>query len=203
MKALTKERQYFGRFQIEQQRFDKFFKELHDTGARLVFFCEGPDNAGDLKEQIRKKTMKSNRAKSVIAESRDTLKVFGNIGFSTYWLEDLAKKYGQVKMGKEECYYRELASFATNNRAFAVIAENSDLMVYPGRWRYWHAGELLLEKMITKEYRKFDFYKDLNMNNGQIALFATLLGTKNYFPEEHLTVKKMISFLFLSALFGI
>jgi hypothetical protein len=70
----------------------------------------------------------------------------------------------------------ETAAFATKNNALAVIADDSDYLIYKGNWRYWSARQLDLNDLSTMEYDRRALWDCLNLSEDQMKIFATIAG---------------------------
>lgn len=70
----------------------------------------------------------------------------------------------------------EIAHYATKNNALAVIAEDTDFLIFEGEWKYWSSKSLNHISLTTLEYNKVALRSCLGLSARQMPLFATLGG---------------------------
>lgn len=101
------------------------------------------------------------------------------------FLSELATKYGRrVVSTTTECD-AEIAQFACQNPSvIAVIAEDSDFLIFPGKWRYFSTQNLNLETLETKEYSRVALRRFLALDDKQLTIFATIAGNDILRYEE-------------------
>jgi hypothetical protein len=174
-----------GRYQVYEKLYHTLFQRLLASGAELVFFVDGPvqeakdqvwldrqnekyHNCIGILEQIAAKKP----AEKIISESRN----IPNIHLFLSELESICKLYGRVYVSYYHECDLEIAAFATMNNALAVIADDSDYLIYKGNWRYWSARQLDLNDLSTMEYDRRALWDCLNLSEDQMKIFATIAG---------------------------
>lgn len=92
-------------------------------------------------------------------------------------IELLAKKYGQrIVTVTKECD-AELARFACSNQSvIAVLGDDTDFLIFPGKWKYLSIGELNLDNLHTKEFSRTALRKYLDLNDKQLMVLSTIAG---------------------------
>jgi hypothetical protein len=92
-------------------------------------------------------------------------------------VEETAKKYGKlIKTITQECD-TEIAKYASEKRAFAVLAEDSDFLIFKGDWKYFSLHDLDIFRLTTKEFNKKALWNHLGLENFyQMAMLATMAG---------------------------
>lgn len=86
-----------------------------------------------------------------------------------------ARKYFTFIFQNVECD-TELSRYATMNNAVAVVADDTDFLIYEGNWKYWSARSLNLAKLTTREYCRPALRMALGLTQKQLPIFATLAG---------------------------
>lgn len=70
------------------------------------------------------------------------------------------------------------------NNAVAVIADDTDFLIYEGNWKYWSARNLKFDEMTTMEYSRSALRVALGLAQKQLPIFATLSGN-DIIHQEH------------------
>lgn len=92
-------------------------------------------------------------------------------------LSKLAKKYGTLIVTVDKECDTEMAQFACNNqRVLAIMADDSDFLIFPGKWRYFSLRELNMETLDTKEFSRTAIRDYLQLNDKEMVLLSTLNG---------------------------
>lgn len=79
----------------------------------------------------------------------------------------------------------ELARYATINNAVAIIADDTDFLIYEGNWKYWSARNLKFNELSTMEYSRSALRATLGLAPKQLPTFATLAGN-DIIRQEHI-----------------
>nr|XP_029717483.1 constitutive coactivator of PPAR-gamma-like protein 1 [Aedes albopictus] len=171
-----------GRFNLAYAVMDEFLAKLKSLGARLEFFYDGP--AQDAKNATwceRQDYRYTKMVELVAAVDRgadmDTLlnQYAMPLNFR-YPLRCIAKKYGEYRVAIAQECDQELATYATNVNALAIISDDSDFLIYKGTWKYWSSRQLELSTLFTMEYNRDALVRHLGLRYEQMPLFATLCG---------------------------
>ena len=88
---------------------------------------------------------------------------------------EIAKKYGRVVRANREGD-QEIVFLANKHKAFAVISDDTDFLIFGGNWRFWSAQTMDLDKKTIKEYDKVALRSHLGLSYSRLILFATLAG---------------------------
>lgn len=98
-------------------------------------------------------------------------------------LEDIARQYGSMTMAIDAECDTEIAEYASTNPAvLAVLAEDSDFLIFPGNWRYFSLRYLDRNSLITNEYNRRALRHELKLNDKELACLSTIGG--NNFIEN-------------------
>ncbi|KXJ76590.1 hypothetical protein RP20_CCG009346 [Aedes albopictus] len=181
---------YFGgRFNLAYVAIDEFFGKLKGLGAQLVFFYDGPvqDEKSEnwCKRQDERYTRRLDMLDAIESgTSVDVLMKKYEIPHNTlYPLKYIARQYGEFRLAISRECDQELAAFATRANALAIIADDSDFLIYEGSWKYWSCRELELSTLSTMELSRVALAKFLCLSSEQMPLFATL-GGNDVMPYE-------------------
>lgn len=148
--------------------------------ANLVFFEDGPDVKV---KEITKTNRRRDRedADTQIVKQIDEgkplreLTNFPRIRTSLSFL----KKFGQLFITVTKECDTELARYASNDPSvLAVLAEDTDFLIFPGSWRYFSMENIDLKDkdMMTIEYSRTALRNHLGLNDKQMIILSTLGG---------------------------
>jgi hypothetical protein len=199
-----------GRYQVFESRYHTLFQRLIGAGAELVFFIDGPLQETKLPEWLRRQNDRylscltildqiraGKPAQKIIAGNRNVPQV--RLYFVQ--LKDICMAYGQLHIA---CYNEcdlAVAAFASKHNALAVIADDSDYLMFEGNWRYWSAEQLNLTYLTTMEYDRDALRTYLGLSWLQMQIFASLAGNDRIKLEDvqvfELTISCFNSFLYI------
>lgn len=176
---------YGGRHFQMQEYFRSIMEKF--SGCKLVFFTDC--NMQDVKknEWMRRQDENFHKYQNLYTEIGEyiTPNRLARIGCDMalrsvcFEIERLASGFGEFRYSYKRESDVEIARYASENIAFAVISSDSDFLIFPGEWRLW-AGELYLDNsgsIITKEYDRNALINLVSLPYGpKLSLFATLLG---------------------------
>ena len=109
----------------------------------------------------------------IINSERDMPSVTSHL----YIVEVLAEKYGSLTLSINRECDAEMAQFAYRNpRVLAILADDSDFLIYPGNWRYFSLRDLNQESLQTMEYNRHALRDYLQLNDNELILLSTLNG---------------------------
>lgn len=88
-----------------------------------------------------------------------------------------AKQYGRVILSLTKECDRELAQFASSNPAvIAILADDSDFLIFPGSWQYWSLNQLDLQTLTTMEFSRTALRNHLKLKDKQLIVLSTIAG---------------------------
>uniref|UniRef100_A0A336KCY8 CSON007321 protein n=1 Tax=Culicoides sonorensis TaxID=179676 RepID=A0A336KCY8_CULSO len=170
-------------------RVRTFFQCLKDAGAKFVFFSDGPPqedkHATWFKRQNQKyedhlkvidKIDRHYSIKKLVDDHVSGKDELPSNNMTQSLLRAVCKEFGELHVSIHNECDLELAAFATQNNAYAILADDSDFLIYPGRWRYWSIKNIDEEKFTTLGYNRVALRSALSLSEHQMPLFAALGG---------------------------
>lgn len=169
---------------------DQLFQSLKEAGAELVFFEDGvvqPIKHGEWCKRQDKKYEECLKILNLIYQQTPIEDICAiktstrseNIPLLTTMLsaiEESAKQHGKlIKSISVECDL-ELAEYATRTNAMAVMADDSDFLIFPGNWVYWSIKELNNVDLTTQKFDRSALRAYLKLSDEQMPIFATIAG---------------------------
>jgi len=152
----------------------------------FIFSSECPVCSAKLPEWIdrqNQESIRSQKVSSLINQERpleEIIKDVKNISVPISHLEIikyLAEKHGTLKTAIDKECDTEMAQFACqNSRVLAILADDSDFLIFPGHWRYFSLRDLNQKTFETKEYNRKALRDNLGLNDQELVLFSTLNG---------------------------
>lgn len=179
-----------GRHEILLENFEKLISTLKATGATLIFFSDLNAMPDKLDQWLQRRDesfkskvqlydlIRSGRSVSAIISSIDKHQ---NLSSASIGMRLIAQKYGEFQYTIHDDCDLELARFAKENDAFAVVTNDSDFLIFEGKFKFWKASEFGFNRIqrdqITATQYDRNCLGDLcGLEPHQRALFATLLG---------------------------
>lgn len=129
------------RSETYSKRIRDLFQSLNDAGAHLVFFYDGPVQAEkELTWYHRRDEEYASHLKLIIALENnprisDLLKSGLPIKSASYVLllvRKVAQEFNKIQVAVNVECDLQLAAYASSENAFAVLADDSDFLIYPG-----------------------------------------------------------------------
>ncbi|XP_014258778.1 constitutive coactivator of peroxisome proliferator-activated receptor gamma-like [Cimex lectularius] len=157
---------------------ERFYKSFTDLGAELVIFIDG------CLEPSKVDTWKLRRHEEV----KNIQYIFDQLDINPYRFPEDCKKSRVNMMVKLltgpniEAYYSteecdlEIARYAKLNNCFAILAQDTDFVIYEGARHYWSGKHLNLRRMTTKEYSRQNLARCLQLSTQDLPLLASLIG---------------------------
>ncbi|XP_065088556.1 constitutive coactivator of PPAR-gamma-like protein 1 homolog [Ochlerotatus camptorhynchus] len=171
-----------GRFNLAYSVIETFFAKLTDLGAQLVFFHDGPLQDSKTDTWCKRQDDRYDNTLTLFngiergADLDTLLREYPTPVNFRYPLKFVAKKYGQYRMVIARECDQELAAFAKQINALAILSDDSDFLIYEGSWKYWSSRELDLATLTTMEYNRSALVSHLKLSYIQMPLLATLSG---------------------------
>lgn len=195
-----------GRHQIALNSWKKLLDSLKATGCKLVFFSDLTLQESKIDTWLSRRNEKFDFYTSLY----DLIKADVNVdtitatvqerkGLTTTFpaMETIAETYGEFNRSvKYECDL-ELAQYAKREKALAVISNDTDFMIFDGKWRLWMSNDLQIlpsKGLRTVEFDREGLKNVCSLNEHQLALLATVIGndfTKKYEDELYNFVRRL------------
>lgn len=171
-----------GRHNVYLRTVTDFFTTLVENGAKLVFFCDG---------QVRSEKMNEwcNRRNEEYQRSIYTLHAIDN---GIHQMSDkrcgrgcknivncllkTVEQFGEIITTSSTDCDAAIANYAVANNALAVIANDSDFLIYDGNWQFWDGNCFNLNRLTTKCFKRNILRRHLNLTSDEMKLFATMSG---------------------------
>lgn len=164
--------------------------ELKAIGANLVFFSDLNAIPDKIDQWLQRRDesfktkiqlydfIRSGRTFNSIVSIVDQ---YQNLSSASVGLALIAQKYGEFHYTIHNDCDLELARFAKENNAFAVVTNDSDFLIFDGIFKFWKATEFGFNKcqrnqIIATEYDRNGIADAFDIEPNQRALFATLMG---------------------------
>lgn len=91
-------------------------------------------------------------------------------------LKDICKRLGDFHTSIQNECDLELAQYAHQNNALAVLGQDTDFLIFNGHWQYWSIDNLDMKILTTICYSRPVLCRELGLAQDQMCLFATLSG---------------------------
>lgn len=177
-----------GRHQVTLKSWENILKQLAQTGCKLVFFSDLNMSSSKLKTWMKRQTDHFKEFRKLY-ECISSNKIFEKIvqlnqkkhlkppNATHHDMEVIAQKYGDLSYSVKSENDLELARFAVENDAIAVISNDFDFLMFDGAWKHWSSRGVTEDSLEVTEYNRVGLLKSLNLTRKEMYLFATVWGS--------------------------
>lgn len=171
-----------GRHNVYIELATNFFERLTECGAELVFFCDGQLQQSRINVWCNRRDSEYRETMATLSEiDAGKYRCSGKYGHrgSKYFVNGLletAKRYGTVIVATEHDCDAMTAQYATRNNALAIVATDSDFLIYEGNWQHWHVDTLDMERFTVERFNRNALTDHLRLTREQMKVLATIAG---------------------------
>nr|XP_029725225.1 uncharacterized protein LOC109410467 [Aedes albopictus] len=163
------------------RHMDTFFSELVNLGVKLHFFCDGPVRMMSPEAWCKRA---DDRYWEMIElmdaiDNGDSFETVGTYRLPFHYVsavEQSAMRHGEYHWATARECDQQMAAFANETGALAIMTDDSDMLIYEGSWRFWCVHELSVTKFTMMEYDRVALRAHLGLDPAQMPLLATLVG---------------------------
>jgi hypothetical protein len=173
------------RHNIVHEKFENVMKKLCKI-ADIIFFIDGLVCDAKMPNWIiyhNKKNKNAHEIESMIdrrltlQDITDDAKELISPTSPLKFTESLAQKYGELITSLNRDCNAEMVQIANQNRkVLAILDDDSDFLIYRGKWKYYSLRDMNQGTLDTKEYNRHALRAYLNLNDQQMILLSTLNG---------------------------
>lgn len=189
--CITREKSEYicgGRHQVTLKSWENILKQLKRTGCKLVFFSDLNMSSSKMKTWMKRQTdlfKKFKKFYESISQNENFEKILTihkkkhlKPPNSTHHdMEIIAQKYGDFSYSVECENDLELARYAMENDAIAIISNDFDFLIFDGKWKHWSSGGITEDTLEVTEYDRDGLLKSLRLTRKEMFLFATVWGS--------------------------
>lgn len=179
-----------GQHQISLQMITTFLQKLKDSGADLVFFCDGQCQKSKTEEWCSRRNQKYAQRKESMekgwANKDDQFKCNPFLASVIKTIQD--KKFGKVNVSTEVECDRAIVKYALDNKreVLALVTDDTDMLIFEGDFQLWQIDFENITDFGVKSLDRNALGRHLELSREQMKFFATIKGndfTKRYFKE--------------------
>lgn len=171
-----------------------FFSDLNTTESKMEKWMDSQDEQFLRYVNFYKAIERSGKFNEVLFD----IKEMKPPNSTFYDMAVLAQKYGEMYYSVEHDNDFDLAQYATNNGALAIISNDTDFLIFEGAWQLWSSDGMVAHSFTVTQYARKGILKLLNLSREQMPLFATVKGndfTKDIFPPTKRTFHEAANFV--------
>lgn len=187
-----------GRPKLQMEDWRKKLDLLKSTGCSLVFFTDLKIEDARIDELLRRNTQNFQihtdlydriDACQTLEEIVNTKSDFKELTAVYSGLRKIASAYGDFYNSVEHECDLEIAAYAKEHNAMAIISEDTDFLIFNGSWKLWSPHDIKINQsgqIRITEYKQNAVSKMCRLSQNQLPLFATLLTndyTHGYFDS--------------------
>lgn len=169
-----------GRLHLYLQRLGMFLEKLTKAGASLIFVCDGQLQSDRMdvwccrRNKEYEVSLKIMRGDSNGQDCR--LRIGSKSVVKSYMKLIEEKNYGNfVYSTKFDCD-AVVAKYAHKHNALAIVASDSDFVIFRGSSQFWLIDEFDTENMSVRSYDRNKIRKFLGLTVDQMKILATIGG---------------------------
>lgn len=93
-------------------------------------------------------------------------------------IQEVASKYGKVLFSVQKECNIEMARYASENNALAILSDDTDFLIFEGSWRLFSFKNMQKDKSVLKstEFSRLKLRSTLDLNDAQLAVLSTIAG---------------------------
>lgn len=179
-----------GRYNIYSEILHQLFTRLSEH-ADLVFFKDAHVQQQKIQTWAKRQDQQYTKSIKVMNEVAQGVplkeiaqKYDPHLGTTLMVIEDQARKHGQLNLAVNLECDQELAMYAFKNpRVLGVFSNDSDFLIFAGKWKYFSTRDINPSTLVTKKYSRIKLRNDLNLSDFQMSIFATIAGN-DIIPHE-------------------
>lgn len=173
-----------GRHQFYREKFEDLLRKLSKV-ANLIFFEDGPlmvEKRDTFISRQDERYLRMIRVFNKIDNGVPLARLSSSPNLprlSTFveMMERAARKFGRLILAISVECDTELARYANDNPSvLAVLAEDSDFLIFAGKWQYWSVEHFNADTLETCEYSREALRTFLDVTDQQLTIVATLAG---------------------------
>lgn len=196
-----------GRHQIILQSWEEILKALKLTGSNLVFFSDLNTTTSKMDTWMDAQDAqflhyvdfyKSIDRHETFTEVLNDIKEIKPPNSTFYDMAVLAQKYGEIYFSVRRENDFDLAQYATNHDAVAVISNDTDFLIFEGSWQLWSSDGIVEHSFTVTDFARNRLLRLLNLTRSQMPMFATVKGndfTKEIFPPTMRKIQEAADFV--------
>lgn len=182
-----------GKYSLWLFYFRKFFKQLKEANAELIFFAAGKKLTDELMVFIPKREeeyMKYLGVLDEIDESNGSVSEFmkrKNFDIRApitmeYNMQKLAQECGELRINYVR-HNQEIAKYIKqhNGHVLAVVTNDNDFMVFDGDFQFWQANDINMKDLVGFRMNREKIRARLDLTSEQMQLLSALSGS-SYLP---------------------
>lgn len=176
-----------GRHQKSLDAWKKLLDAFKATGCSLVFIADLTIQETKIDEWLSRRNSEFNgyaKLYDAIANGETCpIKVAKTASKNVlqslfHGMEMMAQSYGRFYYSIRHEADVEIARYANQHKAMAIISNDSDFFIFKGLWRLWSSTEIVRSKLRlrTIEYNRKSIERILSLTADQLPLLASLVG---------------------------
>ncbi|KAK3910504.1 Constitutive coactivator of peroxisome proliferator-activated receptor gamma [Frankliniella fusca] len=181
-----------GQYKEYVKRVTNFFDSFEAINIKLILYFDGATQESKRPVWVSRRLQSMEKAHAIF-DSLGKGQTVQNIDPQLFVLpagagntmSALSKDRCSVRRSLRECD-EEIASYAEKNKCFAILAQDSDYVIYQSGAKYYLSAENLdLNKMTTLVYDQKALAEHLLLNVSELPVFASLMGN-DFIPADDL-----------------
>lgn len=184
--------------------FERFVTRLNEAGTDLAFFCDGnlQSSRNDVWCERRN------------AEFEDSINAIDSTNENVVARKFLKRRFGcktivksLLKLIEDKCFGKvivsthidcdlAIAKYALDYAALAVIASDSDFLIFEGPFQWWHSNSMDMNRMVVHRFDRIKLLELFNLSREQMKYLATMAGNDhtNHWVRKRIDFNKIADY---------
>lgn len=174
-----------GRPQITVENYKQFFEEVKESGADLVFFCDGQLQSTKVNkwckdhEKTWRAINKTNNDENSVRRRDNFLKSKEHrchILFESLIHMIKSNDLGRIYTSTDVECDKAVVKYAHDNGAFAIISSDTDFFIFEHEYQFWDLSMLHLKNRTITRIDRTKLKEFMNLTSDQMKILATIVG---------------------------
>lgn len=174
-----------GRHQFTLDRWKELLNAFKATGCKLIFIADSNIQRDKIDKWLSSRNNEFNRSIKFYdavsngdGDPKTGIKLFPQkpFRFALYGMAVMAQSFGKLLYSVKREADLEIIHQAKLNDAMAIISNDTDFLIFKGRWRLWSSDGIIRSKLKLATFEYNSVGKVLSLPKHQLPLLATLAG---------------------------
>lgn len=169
-----------GRLHLYLQRLEIFLEKLTKAGASLIFVCDGQLRSDRKDVWCGRRNEEYNASLRIMMgdsyEKDHRLQIGCKSVVKSYLKLIKEKNFGEIIISTEFDCDAVLAKYAHQHKALAIVASDSDFLIFEGSSQFWLTDRFDTENMSVRSYDRNKLRNFFGLTVDQMKILATIAG---------------------------
>lgn len=178
-----------GRHHIYLHELKQFFNQLRKCGATLVFFRKVVIRPNKNEHWCRMRNAEFQNDYQIIKPTSGSQCTGSKRSYECKWFSKIAFKiiedhdYGTIIKSMQDDCEAAIAKYAALNNAMAVVAFDSDYLIFEGNSQWWDIDSIRMEQMRAYCFERTKLRQDVFRLTDEQMKYLAIIGGNNHMKD--------------------